>query len=461
MVAAVAWIPAIALLIAACVARVISKSWFAPSAFSLGIWAVYIIVPLLLAPEYQVSGFATWTLVVLVGAISLGAMLGEGDLPDARVAPAPLAVRQRAKPRALSPGGSQDTAEGGCAPKVRMLPVEGLFRASLVFAAIGLVGAVYYAVVSLRETGMDPSLAAVLLLGQTLYGVYEAGNQQQPLLVRALAIAVFPGAILGGMSYLFAKTRTRKILCFAALVPALLFSLLNATRANTLMAIVLGLSGYLSMRISATTRRLIYKKTLLIGAASVAIASLFFFAVNAVREHKEDSDLAIAIEWPRIKAAGLGYLADFSYWIDHPDDRSFNQLTFGAYTFGGVFDALGAKERESGVYRDFVRLDAEQDNNIFTAFRGAIQDFSLTGAAAVFLLFGFVSGYAYRECSLGNSRWLALLAALYAFLIWSPLGSIFVYNGSLVAFGVVLVATALPITAPLSARPPHFPLESA
>lgn len=399
------WIPAVVLLLFACAARWLSKSWLAPSAFALGMWSLYVIVPLLLAPTFRVSALSVWIIAVLLLSMSAGAALAEG-------------------PRAAKP-----------LRVFSIIPTRRMFRLMLIFSGTGLAGAVYYAVASLRDAGTDPSLTAILLLGRSLYIAYESDpGHQQPLLVRALAIWVFSGAILAGMSYVLAKTRRERLLCFAPLVPALLFSLLNATRANTLMAIILGLSGYLSTRIAtpSKTSLLISKRALLLGAVSVAIAISFFFAVQAVREHAEDSDLAVAIDWPQIKGAGLGYLADFSYWMGHPDDPSLHHLGLGAYTFSGIFDALGLHQRDVGIYTEFVMLDGEP-NNIYTAFRGVIQDFSLPGAMGFFLVLGLALGRAYRKCSLGNYCWIPLLAAGYAFLVWSPLGSIFVYNGSLVA----------------------------
>lgn len=399
------WIPATVLLLAACAARVISKGWFAPSAFAVGLWSIYVIVPLLIAPEYKVSALSVSTVLVLVLCFAVGAALGEGP---------PASNRPRLFPA---------------------VPAKRIFRASLFFTAVGLAGAIYFGWQQINEYGLDLSGTGVFLLGR-MVTIERYGGQDPPAIVRLFAILVFPAAILGGMSYALAPTRRQKLLCFGPLIPALFFSLLNATRANALMAVVLGVSGYFSMRIAVTGRisRLISRRAVLAVASSVAIAISFFFAVETLREHKEESDLAVQVDWPRMKAYSFGYLATFSHWIDRPDGHVSAPLALGAYTFGGVFDALGLHPRELGVYQDFVTLDAGQDNNIYTAFRSIVQDFSLPGAGLFLGLFGFAGGYAYRKTSAGHLLWIPILAGAYAFLVWSPLGSIFVYNGSLAAF---------------------------
>ena len=52
----------------------------------------------------------------------------------------------------------------------------------------------------------------------------------------------------------------------------------------------------------------------------------------------------------------------------------------GAYTFAGVFDLLGIKQRQIGVYEQYETLAGGEDTNIYTLLRGLIQDFTLPGA---------------------------------------------------------------------------------
>lgn len=390
------------LALAACGMRLVAKSWRAPSTLTLGVWSVYILLPLALAPEYKVSGLAVWTVLILAGAIAIGASLGEG-----------LATHKQTH-------------------GVAAISANRMLSASLTFTLLALAGTIHFAFVELRTYGLDFSAAGLLLLGR-LVAVDRYYGTQQPFLVRLLVLWVFPAALLGGMSYFVAKTRIKRILSLAWLAPAVLYSVFNAARANTLIAVILAASGYLSMSIHRGGFRVTSRKAILIGAAFLVVTLSFFFAVEAVRANQADSELANPVDLARLKSTILGYLPVFSHWTDDAENAFGSHPAMGAYTFSGVFDAAGLRTREVGVYSEFVTLDADQSNNLYTAFRGVIEDFSLPGALAFLLLVGFFSGYAYRNCALGRLSWAPWLALFYAFLLWSPVVSVLIYNGPILA----------------------------
>src|SRR5439155_10471905 len=97
------------------------------------------------------------------------------------------------------------------------------------------------------QYGLDGSLSGLLAIGH-LVSVERYAGEQTPFLVRVLVTWTFPAALLGGMSFAIASSRRARILSFMPLLPALAFSLVQAAKANTLIAIVLGVSGYLAMR---------------------------------------------------------------------------------------------------------------------------------------------------------------------------------------------------------------------
>jgi len=396
-----AWIATLCLSFLACAARVIAGSWLAPSAFAAAVWSLYLAVPLVIAPEYPVSGTSEWIIVALIACMSLGAMLTEGHKTR---------LERKAAIRAAS-----------------------LWRWSLLLTAVAFVGYTYQAIHELRNHGLDFSLTGLFLLGgfQT-FARYEL-QIQPPLLIRLLTTWLFPAAILAGISYASSKRRFEKFLCFAPAAVGLFGSVVNATKANTLMVIALALCGYMSVRVSANFK--VRKKNALLKLAVLAVLGMSFFSVvDMLRSNKPDAPAVMDTGWSRIKAATFGYLSLFDYWMVHREDFGPSEFSAGAYTFGGVLEAVGIHHREVGIFREFVALGEDQSNNIYSAFRGVIQDFSLPGAGVFFLCFGLFAGYAYRRCSsAGAYGYAPILAGFYVFLIWSPLGSIFVYNGSILA----------------------------
>ena len=108
----------------------------------------------------------------------------------------------------------------------------------------------------------------------------------------------------------------------------------------------------------------------------------------------------------------------------------------GAYTFAGAFDLLGIKPRQIGVYEELQTLAGGEDTNIYTLFRGLIQDFTLPGASLFGVLLGIVAGGAARSGSTSHGRNLLVLAGYYAFILFSPIISLFTYNGLILAWVV-------------------------
>src|SRR5437879_10646006 len=72
------WIPAVMLLLLTCGSRLSSESWLAPSAFVGLAWSVYILVPVVVAPEFPMPSLGIWVLLSLIVSIQLGAWLTAG-----------------------------------------------------------------------------------------------------------------------------------------------------------------------------------------------------------------------------------------------------------------------------------------------------------------------------------------------------------------------------------------------
>lgn len=256
------------------------------------------------------------------------------------------------------------------------------------------------------------------------------------MLVRLLVTWGFPAAVLGGISYAFARTRWQKAVCLLSILPPVLFSVLNAWRANTLIAVILWLTSYSAMKLAVqgSVRRMGSKKIVLRVCLAAAIALSFAFAIDAVRSNQAEAVLPSSLNWPSMKANLFGHLPVFTYWADHRDKFSSN-LSFGAYTFGGITDVVGGLHRKEGVYDDFIDLDKDsgQNSNLYTAFRGMVEDFSFPGALGFLFFLGLVGGYSHRKVVSGNHAWVPLLVLYYAYLVWTPVISLLNYNGPVLA----------------------------
>jgi len=397
------WIPTVMLLTIAAVTRFFQRSWFAPSVFAPTIWFAYLFLPLALAPEYRVSSLAVWLIVLLTGCMTIGAVLSEMQAPKSSV-----------------------TWTHGVA-------ASRLLRMSLVLSAVSMAGAAYSAYGALTQYGLDGSLSGLLAIGH-LVSVERYAGEQTPFLVRVLVTWTFPAALLGGMSFAIASSRRARILSFMPLLPALAFSLVQAAKANTLIAILLGMSGYLAMRTIAARSEAKQKRTALITLAAALVGGMsFFFAVDTLRSHTQKQDgLEVQSDFGRVKSTAVGYLSVFSNWVDRPEGFDSFHLNLGEYTFGGLLQAAGLNKREVGIFTDTVPLGSD-DSNIYTAFRGLVEDFTPVGAALACVVAGYVSGRAHSHARRKPISDVVVLIGFYGFILWSPIGSLFVYNGPILA----------------------------
>jgi oligosaccharide repeat unit polymerase len=174
------------------------------------------------------------------------------------------------------------------------------------------------------------------------------------------------------------------------------------------------------------------------GGIGVAVAVCFALIVQVLRGGIEQpGDMVVTLE--HLRPGFLGYLAAFSEW----DRVGSDSLSWGFFTFPGLFDFIGMRSREIGVYTASVSLSGV-DTNIYTVFRGLIEDVGIYGALAALATVGFIAGWAYRQVRRGRYRYCVILAGYYACCIWSPIASFFAYNGLVLAWIIGGMALSWP-----------------
>jgi len=179
-----------------------------------------------------------------------------------------------------------------------------------------------------------------------------------------------------------------------------------------------------------------------LGIAGIAL----FTSIDAIRHSSDGETFNVLLDSQRLFKYAFGSLAAFSNWFH---ESVSHDPGFGAYTFGGIFDALRIKHREIGLYEEMVTLPGGEETNIYTAIRGLIQDFTLAGAVILVFSASLVSG------ALFSSSWrraytsVLFASGYYAFVLCSPLTSIYTYNGVVLAWlvGAVVLSSHVHIAA--------------
>jgi len=334
-------------------------------------------------------------------------------------------------------------------------------KAIILSAVVATLGGVYLGWKTVEENDLSLSGGGLLAIGHWL-SVARYSGENEPFIFRVSYMWVYPAALLGGMAFLFASSRKSKLICFAAAIPALLYVFVETAKAGLLFAVCCWLSGYLAMRVIRGTERFraLNRKILMVAAISVFAVIVLFVVTDAIRSRSQgQQDVELAVDSARMKASVFGYLSAFSQWMSGSRPEG---LGFGAYTFGGLLDLAGLHPRATGVYTSSVTLPGLEENNVYTAFRGLIQDFSFPVAIVICAALGALCGYGYGQLRKGRFRWALGVSAFYAFVAWSPLGSLFVYNGLVLAWCVaalLLTAEASPVRNQ-ETIPPNFAQEA-
>lgn len=390
------WLPWSVLLAFSVLARILQGSWLAPSAFAGALWSIYIGLPMV-ATRDRISPETIWLLVCLIGSLQAGAFIFEGP---------------KAWERCTTPINEEFLAA----------IVNRCLRLSLLFSVVALTGAIVYASIWLRNLQLSFSVEGFFSLGGTLYDII-VGGEADPWWNRLSRMWVFPSVLLGGCAFALARSLTKKLLTLSAFVPALFLGTAMASRFATLLAIPCWMAGYLSMKCYLSRGRFRIKPRFVAAIMIIVLSAVVMFGglyVVRGREFYDASDASV-----KIGSDILAYLAVFDSYIrtegQHP-------LGLGVSTVGGLFEFLGIKTRERNLDWKPVDLKAGIDSNIYTAFRGLIDDFSIMGSMVLLLIAGTFVGRAYTQLCSGNMAFTWVLAAYYVFILFSPIVSAFYYN---------------------------------
>ena len=390
-------------------ARRLGGSWYAPAAFFAAFWCVFGGVPLLASP-IGVAPAAMLFVAAACGAVLLGSWAAQR--------------RRRA-----------DAATG--------LPLEEPPKLGWFVGVCTLLGlaVVVLILVSFALEKRPPGESSVVAFFHRLAIERYAGTWQEPALARLLTAALYLGAMLAGLLLGIRNTARTRWLSLAAFVPSVIVTGLLTTKASLLIPLALGASTYLATCITVgRPLRLNLKLAALLAGLIIGLSAVFVL-VQMLRYAGWSSGRPLAVI-SLLWSDTFPYLGAFSTWFDHHALSASLHPTFGQYTLAGVFELLHIHPRVAGLYTDQVIVNGA-GYNIYTAFRGLIEDFTVPGALVFLAVAGFGAEIAYRRARSGDLLWVGVLAAFYAATLWSFVVDIFIYNTIVLAFLVLIGYLAL------------------
>lgn len=299
---------------------------------------------------------------------------------------------------------------------------------SLVFLALNLFAQGF----SLQDLFFD------LYTSAAAYANLRFSEDLNVSIFERLSVAfAYLGAILGGLLLPCMPTKAgRRLIVVLSFLPSALVAVTQSAKWHLFLCIIFFYAGLLVYRASVGTLRLFDKgriKSLMLYAAFlIPIVTVSF--VGRGLYTIDDSGQLIQRLVGYFSSYSFGHIYAFSDWfaffigghseIVYPHESA----THGFYTFAVLFKLLGShKVLPAGMFDDYSYGEL-LTTNIFTMFRGLIQDFGLIGSVLFMLATGFLFHLAFHAM-LRNRRpvftvavFVLMMGYFYASFISSILG---------------------------------------
>jgi oligosaccharide repeat unit polymerase len=405
------WLAYAVLVTVTVASRMRCGSWFAPAAYVGLIWSFFIGVSLLVV-EYPIPRSGLWMLVLFIVTIQLGAL-----------------IVHQIQPRIRASGRS------GWAGEFESLIVP-CRRYGVLCAAVALAGCVYFLFISLEQFGLPFTWIGVLGVGAR-WTLLRYTDVMEPWPVRIAVTWLHPAALLGGILYACSSKRLDRMIGAVTLLPAFAYGVLTAARAAILLGLTCWIGGYVSTLCVRNEGRLKlfsvrrFASVLLTGACMLGM----FAAIGGVRDARWYHSFVLDFQESKIFAYMFGSPAAFADWWNRNSDISGAQ--WGVRTFAGEFDLLGIRTKTIGAYTDLANVVmGAEESNVYTIFRGLIEDFTPFGAVLISACVGGLASWVYVTSSKNVRGALFWLSGFYAASLFSPMFSLFSFNGVTLAWVV-------------------------
>jgi oligosaccharide repeat unit polymerase len=422
-------LPVLLLAVVALLGLQLSRHVLAPAAFVPAYWTALLLVALLWHGSFPLQSTGLWFLSSMVVAFACGAWLVEYAVKG-------WSADQRS-PVTRSVGGVGERR------------LELVIAAAVVVAAAGVFGQVRAGV---GTFGLAWTVMGLLQLGTEFSTLRYMGVDAVPRSVTFAQYVTFPAAALGGLLAASSVRRRARLISILPLFAALAGGMVVAARAGILLAVVMWIGSFVAVKLWMTGGGFVpsLRRWVPLGIVVAAALAGAYILLQYLRAGVEEQFTL----FPLVRhafASAIGSIAAFCAWVGSAPDLS---PALGAYTFAGPLDILGLVPRVQGLYFVTVAFPSGDGTNIYTIFRGLIEDFGVAGAWVVLALCGALSQWVFREVERGGLLWVVGLAVCYASVLFSPLNSMFIFNS--VAAGWVVVAIVWWVVAappmPASAR---------
>lgn len=269
---------------------------------------------------------------------------------------------------------------------------------------------------------------------------YQTGDTQT-LISQILLSFTYLVPLLGGFIFLFVDKRLYFLLF--SLIPVIFVLITSNTKAPLISGSFFLVSSLIVGHLFKykNYKELSIKLIITLAVLFIVFLGLMFLSFSLRYNYFSLEEFKVILF--RIFNYGIGHVFAFDGWFDNYE---FTHLDFGKYTFLAIADKLGIAERVQGVYQDyFEAFDGLISTNVFSYFRGFINDFGIIGTLLLFFAIGVLCGeieYKVQTNKFTIHSYCTLVILLSFLLYW--IVSLFTYTSYFICFFLFFIFCSLP-----------------
>ena len=213
-------------------------------------------------------------------------------------------------------------------------------------------------------------------------------------------LAVFGDENYGFLNYSYVLNQVLIVVALWRYPRVPLWQLLTIVAAGLMSAFAIMEKGMLFFLFAAIMYVLYEKGVIKVRSIAISVASIvvIFFLINVAREYTEDAD----------STQSTTFLDFFAIYVLSPAvafERVQEDLStqFGSHTFQTVYlflNRFGGDFEQNIKLQEFVWVPLP--TNVYTVFQPFFEDFGYRGVAIFAMVYGFITGWAYRQMRNGS-----------------------------------------------------------
>ena len=253
--------------------------------------------------------------------------------------------------------------------------------------ALGIAGAIYQVLYNGFSLSDFTSLDSLAQMNNAVAVERYSGGGQSNIFTKISTIAAYIPPVCGGLLFPFSNTKFQKGLSLSTMLPILLLLLFTNGKAGFLASLVLWGSSFLTAYFYRYKKApaINFRKLLFYSLGAVLVLGILLFTMM-LRIGKVDI-ATFEIVTDKFMSYAFGGIQSFDRWLSFGRDNI--EYSAGVQTFMGFFQALGIVHRKQGVYTFLPGTSS----NVYTLFRGVIEDFGVLGGLVFVAVCGCFAGY--------------------------------------------------------------------